>query len=179
MSFGTFLKALGKGMKAAAKESAKRKAENPPKPKSFPVLTPDMLTPPDKVFTKAEAVKLYEMFVLEVGSSNKEDAGLDALDFGEQMDHLEERLKEDIEFLTQEHKDAKASVAEEKADLRAEGWSRAELSEMMAQVSDDDVKAKVALEAAKEKLAEFKRNRRGFLVAYVNNQIHGTPMPDM
>lgn len=177
MSFGKFLTAVGKGLKAAAKASPRQQEAARPKGKAFPVLTPDMLTPPDKEFTKAEAVKLYEMFLVQVGYADKDDARLDALEFKDDIDRMEEQLKENVDYAAQEYEDAKASVAEEKADIRAEGYTRAELKDMLAQVSDDDIKAKAALEAAKQRLAAFKQNRRGYLVACINQQIHGTPIP--
>jgi hypothetical protein len=136
-----------------------------------------MLTPADKVFTRAETIKLYTMFMLEIGYLERGDIDLDSIEFADQMDFFEQELKDNVELLAGELQSQKEYAAQEKADIRSDELSRAEMKEALQEVDKEVAGAKAALDTAKQALAAFKANRRGYLVAYVNNQVHGTPMP--
>lgn len=117
------------------------------------------------------------MFMREIGYLDKEDADMYAIEFGEQLDHFEQELKDNVDNLAEELRQEKESLAEQKADLRSEGWSREELKNYLLEAGSGEARLRSELAAAKEKLAAFKTNRRGYLVAYVNNEVHGTPFP--
>lgn len=179
MSFGKFFRAIGMGLKAASKAAAQRKAASTPKRKNVPILTPDMLEPVGKALTRAEAVKLYRAFVSDVARIHPESVGIASVCFGDSIKYIEDDLRTEIEFLTDEYRNAREQADSDMEDVRDEGHDKDTLKLRLAEAEAPAIQAKAALTAAKDRLATFKANRRDYLVAYANNEFHGTPMPAM
>lgn len=142
---------------------------------AIPILTPDMITPVDKPVSTKRAVQVYKEFMLKVGYLDKSDLDDFARSLKEDMAEREEELKFDIQS-------AKELVAEARAEVKQRTKEHAKCKD-----DDDREYAKEELDAAQAELDEetaahdllvrklnyLKKDKRGFLLNYINSEIHG------
>jgi uncharacterized membrane-anchored protein YjiN (DUF445 family) len=142
---------------------------------SFSLLTSDMVTPLDKPISTMRAVQVYKKYMLNVGYLEKSDISDFVRSLKEDMAEREEDLKFEI-------KNAKEHVAEAKAEVK-------NLKKRLSKCKDDDDREYVReeLDTATAELGEemssyekfaaelilFKKDKREFLVNYINSEIHG------
>ena len=164
MSWGTFFKAVGKAVTAANAPPPK------PAPKSYPVMTMDMIDSKGEPITKAQAVKLFKQYMLAVGYLEKDEVVEHANDFAQEMTEHEECLEHDAV-------DDLASLKEQLADLKAQrkgetdADTKEELDEQILSTKDDIEADKHINQPARDALAAFKKDKRQFLIDYVNLQV--------
>ena len=122
--------------------------------------------------TKAQAVKLYKEYMLAVGFLDKDEINYHATGFAEEIARHQEELEHDaVNDL--------ASLQEQLKDLQAKykGETDAEtkefLKEDIASVKDDIEKEKITNQPAVNALAAFKKDKRQFLIDYVNHEVQG------
>ena len=142
---------------------------------SFSLLTSEMITPVDKPVSTTRAVQVYKKYMLKVGYLDKSDISDFARSLKEDIAEREEELKFEI-------KNAKELVAEAKADVKS-------LKKQLSKCKDDDDReyAKEELDTATTELDEemcsyekfsaeltlLKKDKREFLLNYINSEIHG------
>jgi hypothetical protein len=142
---------------------------------SFSMLTSDMITPVDKPISTTRAVQVYKKYMLKVGYLDKSDISDFVRSLKEDMAEREEDLKFEI-------KNAKEQVAEAKSEVKT-------LKKQLSKCKDDDDReyAKEELDTGTQELEEemssyekftaeltlFKKDKREFLLNYINSEIHG------
>ena len=142
---------------------------------SYSLLTSDMIPPLDKPVSTTRAVQVYKKFMLKVGYLDKSDIS----DFVRSLKEAMAEREEDLKF---EIKNAKEQVAEAKAEVKS-------LKKQLSKCKDDDDReyAKEELDSATVELGEevtsyekfvaeltlFKKDKREFLINYINSEIHG------
>jgi ribosomal protein L29 len=155
------------------------------KKKEPPILKPEMLQPVDARISTAEAKRLFKEWMVKIGYLSNKDK-LDKMEltnhvgyFVEEMKQYEEALKFDID---DEKESAAESIKEEKEEIRG---LKKELAKCRGQAEMDNIREQIshcdrAIENYKEslavrvkELADFKVDKRAFLVDYINTQVHG------
>lgn len=142
---------------------------------SFSLLTSDMITPFDKPVSTTRAAQVYKKYMLNVGYLDKSDISDFVRSLKEDMAEREEELKFEI-------KNAKEQVADIKAEVKS-------LKKQLSKCKDDDDReyAREELDTAKAEQQEeissyekfiaelslFKKDKRMFLLNYINSEIHG------
>ncbi|HRF12234.1 MAG TPA: hypothetical protein PLR37_08895 [Candidatus Accumulibacter phosphatis] len=156
------------------------------KRKEPPVLKPEMLQPIDTPISTADAKQLFKEWMVRIGHFSDKDP-LDRLELSAHAGYMIDEMKEHEGLLREEVRDAKESVAdavkEEKDELR-------ELKKLLAKCNDPSEKSEIEAEIADceyriakfpndwlaprvKALADFKADKREFLVHYINMQVHG------
>lgn len=164
MSWGKFFKAVGKAVAVASAPAQK------PKSRSYPMMTIDMIDSNGEAITKAQAVKLFKQYMLAVGYLDKDEVIEHATDFADAMTEHEECLEHDAV-------DDLDSLKEQLADLKAQRKgetdtdTKEELDEEITSVKDDIESEKRLRQPAINALAAFKKDKRQFLINYVNQQV--------
>lgn len=142
---------------------------------SYSLLTSDMIVPVDKPISTSRAVQVYKRHMLKVGYLDKSDIA----DF---VRSLKEDIAEREDDLKFEIKNAKELVAEAKSEVKS-------LKKQLSKCRDDDDReyAREELATATAELEEetshyekltaeltlFKKDKREFLLNYINSEIHG------
>ena len=142
---------------------------------TFSLLTSDMITPLDKPVSTTRAMQVYKKYMLKVGYLGKSDISDFVRSLKEDMAEREEELKFEI-------KNAKEQVAEAKAEVK-------NLKKQLSKCKDDDDReyAREELDIATSEREEemlsfekftaeltlFKKDKREFLLNYINSEIHG------
>lgn len=137
MSWGNFFNAVSK---AVAVISAPRK------PKSYPLMTMDMIGSNGQPITTAQAIKLFKLFMLRSGYLQKNE------------------ITEHAEYFAEEIRSQTDALAEDLAAARAALKTCSE---------EDKISCQDAVESARFDLADFKADKRQFLIKYVNQQTQG------
>jgi len=142
---------------------------------AFSMLASNMITPVDKPISTTRAVQVYKKYMLKVGYLDKSDISDFVRSLKEDMAEREEDLKFEI-------KNAKEQVAEAKSEVKT-------LKKQLSKCKDDDDReyAKEELDTGTQELKEeisgyekftveltlFKKDKREFLLNYINSEIHG------
>jgi paraquat-inducible protein B len=142
---------------------------------AFSLLTADMIAAADQPVSAKKAVQVYKKFMLKVGYLEKDDIADFVRSLKEQMAEHEEELKYEI-------KNAKELMVEAKSELKSckkqVAKSKDDDDREYAQEEFDTAEAELKAEtAAYEKLvadlAHYKKDKREFLLNYINSEIHG------
>ena len=165
MSWGKLFKAVGKVVAAANVPQPK------PRPKSFPVMTMDMIDSKGEPITKVQAVKLFKQYMLAVGYLDKDELTEHAGYFADEMTQHEEYLAQDIGELDSLNQQLKALRGQRKGETDAD--TKADLDEEIAQLKEDIVAEENSGKPARDALDAFKKDKRQFLIDYVNQQVQG------
>lgn len=142
---------------------------------AFSLMTSEMITPEGKPVSASRAVQVYKKYMLSVGYLDKDDISDFVRSLKEDMAEREEELKYEI-------KNSKEQVAEAKAEVKS-------LKKQLSKCKDDDDREYVQeeLDTATADLVEetatyeqfvadlslFKKDKRMFLLDYINSEIHG------
>ena len=142
---------------------------------AFSLMTADMIGPVDKPVSVSKAVQVYKKYMLKVGYLEKDDISDFVRSLKEDMAEHEEELKYEI-------KTAKELVAEAKTELKSSKkqlarskddddreYAREELDTAEAELKQETA----AYEKAVADLSLFKKDKRVFLLNYINSEIHG------
>lgn len=145
----------------------------------YPVITNDMMQPVDNKITAADAKRMTKALFLQIGyCEDAQDARLEAESLAESMRYHEENLREEEAMLKdeldREMAEWKADWQELRDDLKASAPAdRAAAAEDLAQ-HEEDKPAGDDWRRAKQALSDFRADKREFLIAYLNEQLHGT-----
>jgi len=147
------------------------------KPK-YPVITNDMLQPVENKISTTDAKRITKQLFLQIGyCEDAQDARFEAESLADSIRYHEEGLRDELEMLKDEFD---GEMNEWNDDLSM-------LKDEVKQASDSDKdEAKVELAehqeskpdgreylAVKQRLADFKSDKRAFLITYINEQLHG------
>lgn len=142
---------------------------------AFSIMTPEMITPLDKPISVSRAVQIYKKYMLKVGYLEKEDISDFVRSLKEDMAEHEEELKYEVKNGKEQVAEAKAEVKRAKKQLRK---CKDDDDREYAQEELDGVTAEFEEETAMyekwvEELSLFKKDKRLFLLNYINSEIHG------
>lgn len=168
--------------KRGTNTAAQRQHIRPLPPASYPVMTLEMIDSGDRPIDAATAVKLYRQFMLQTGYLDKQELAYHAGHFAQEMKDHRQGLAEDVahekdrwsepvvrlQAEIAELKKAKAAIKDE-AQRSQLNEDIKNLQEEIAEHRDDTE----YLNTAQSALKDFRDDKRQFLVAYVNQQIHG------
>lgn len=142
------------------------------KKKTYPLITPEMIQPIDEPVSTTDAKSIFKSYMSQIGYLEKGELSEHARYFGEEIKERQDAYKEDIQ-------DCKDTIKEQKEKVR-------DLKKRLANCSDDEKEnVENEIEDAEEEilyeekqieeltteLNEFKKDKRKFLVEYINNQI--------
>jgi hypothetical protein len=141
----------------------------------FPILTTEMIQPLDKIITATEAKQLYRSFVKQIGFSTDRD------DIADGARMLGEMIKDHADTFREEYKDAVDGIKNAKAQLielrqRLTTCAEAEREDIAWEIEDNEsdiVKYEKDIEKLKIEEAAFKRDKRTFLIEYINREVQG------
>lgn len=145
--------------------------------KTYPKLAPDSLTPVDAKISTAEAKKLYRRIMTDFGFYEDREELAEGVEFlADEMRSHTEGLQAERDEHKQAIADLKREIAELKKNMKALEGEALENAQAEVEVLEEDlVDAKTELEEAIKALADFKADKRAFLVDYINQE---TQPPD-
>ena len=146
----------------------------------YPYFTDEMITPVEKPLSTRDAVYIYRTYMLAIGYLEKSEMS----DF---VNSLKDGMDEHEQFLKEEVKAARETVVEAKAEARPEikrikklrskskdADEKADYSADLEEVEFEVVSSQRDLAAAVEELTQFKKDKRQFLINYINSELHGS-----
>lgn len=139
------------------------------------VMTPDMIRPLDKPVSTNRATQIYKKYMLEVGYLEKDDIADYVRSLKEDMLEWEEELKYEITSTKEQVAEAKAEVKRLHKQLRKckddddREYVQEELDTAEAECNEETG----THEKFVAELARFKKDKREFLLNYINSEIHG------
>jgi len=150
-----------------------------------PILKPEMLQPVDEPISAAEAKRIFKEWMVKIGHLSNKDK-LDKMELTDHVGYFVEEMKQHEEALKFDINDEKESVAasikEEKDEIRtlkkdfAKCKDEAERENIEGQIAHCEraiENYQASLAARVKELADFKADRRAFLIDYINTQVHG------
>lgn len=166
-------------------------------PKTFPVLTPESLEPVDAAINTTQAKKVYREWMWRIGYyTDKEELAYSVGWLAEEIKGETENLRLAVDEALSNLEDAKEAVAEARTELasvkkRLAGLKKTCQDPEADEISDTEIELDEAqyelegradeLEDAKREAAEaraalaaFRKDKRKFLVEYVNREVHGS-----
>ena len=145
------------------------------------VMTPDMISPADKPVSTSRALQIYKKYMLKVGYLEKADVSDYLRSLKEDMVECAEDLKYEVTNANEQMAEAKAAVKRLQKQLRKckddddREYVQEELNTAIAELNEET--------AAREKyvaeLTLFKKDKRQFLLNYINSEIHGEDWRDV
>lgn len=146
---------------------------------TYPRITNEMFQPLDSAITTAEAKRLYRDLTVKLGyHKGKSEAiwGVELLvqSINDHAEHLKfelEEAKQNLDSLDVE----KELIKELKADLKKckDASERTEIETEIKAAEAIITRDEAAVIEASEALKQFKKNKRSFLIDYLNHELHG------
>lgn len=145
----------------------------------LPIVEQDMFAPLNVPFDEADAVEALGKFFNHIGwrddlPDTKEEFQLAMEEHSENLKSTHENLAEVLSKVDEELSELVAEL-EDAADLDADERSEFAMSKRKLVAAKKKLGAKIAKTQAA--LSEFTADRRPFLVAYLNHEIHGRKSP--
>jgi len=142
---------------------------------TFSLMTPEMITPVGKPISVSRAVQVYKKYMLSVGYLEKDDISDFVRSLKEDLGEREEDLKEEVKNAKEQVAEAKAEVKRSKKQLSKckddddREYAQEELDTATAELAEDTA----TYEQCVADLALYKKDKRTFLLDYINSEIHG------
>lgn len=148
--------------------------------KEPPILRAGMLEPVDALISTAEAKRIFKEWMLKIGHLDRQEVGdhvgyfADAIKDHEEYlkmesDHEKDITKEEIPEEKEYLKEAKRDLSKCKDDSQ-----RAELQSDVSACEETIERHTAQLADHGKPLNDFKKDKREFLVSYINDQVHGS-----
>ena len=146
------------------------------KKKTYPLLTADKIEPVNEPISTADAKKLFKSYMKDIGYLERDELSEHAGYLGEEIKDMEQCHRDDIKDSKDEIKEAKAQIKILKKNLGSckTGNEKEEIEAELEDLNDEIEMAQEQVDKTTQELAEFKRDKRQFLVEYINNQIGGS-----
>ncbi|WP_294346927.1 hypothetical protein [Prosthecochloris sp.] len=147
------------------------------KPK-YPVLTSGMIEPTDALLTATDAKKAYKSFMVQIGYLDKSDK----LEISSYVGYFAEAMKAYENGSKNECNECKKSISDHKKEIKRlenkakivkEEWEQEEIKAEIELVKEEIEMYTKDLKKFNAEFEAFKRDKRNFLIEYVNNEIHG------
>ncbi len=142
---------------------------------AFSLMTLGMITPLDKPISTARAVQIYKKYMLKVGYMGKSDVSDYVRSLKEDMDEREEELKYETKYAKEQITEAKSEVKSAKKQLsKCKDDDDREYAQEELDTATVELEEEVArYEGFVAELALFKKDKRDFLLNYINCELHG------
>jgi actin-related protein len=139
------------------------------------VMTPEMITPLDKPISTSRAALIYKKYMLKVGYMDKSDVSDFVRSLKEDMAEREEELKYEIKTAKEQVAEAKSEVkiAKKKLSKCKDDDEREYAQEELATATVELEEEISGYEIFTAELALFKKDKRDFLLNYINCELHG------
>ena len=144
--------------------------------KRYPLARLDMIEPLDLPISATEAKKFYRWFVKEIGfATDRQDIADGARYLGDEIKYWQQALKDECEQYAADLKEAKANLAEAEKRLAKcrDADMREDLEVDVADCRSDVDTISEDLAKAKRELADFKNDKRAFVIDYINQEVQG------
>lgn len=142
---------------------------------SLSIMTPDMIHPAEKAVSTNRALQAYKKYMLEIGYLEKDDVSDYVRSLKEDMVEWEEELKFELKTAKELVAEAKLGVKRLQKQLRKckDDDDREYLQEELDTAETECNEETAAYEKYAAELALFKKDKREFLLNYINTEIHG------
>lgn len=147
------------------------------KPK-YPRVTNDMLQPVDAILSTTDAKRILKAFYCQIGyCEDASEARMEAESLADSIKYHEENLRSELEIIKNDYERDLADWKSELQDLKDELKS-AEPDEREGAKEEIDIHEQQKpddsdFRRAKQALADFKADKRSYLITYINDQLHG------
>lgn len=167
-------------LKKVVKMVANRRGEpNNDDEVSYPLLRTEMIVPPEEPVSTRDAVKIYRQHMLDTGYLEKRDLSDLAARFLDEIKEREQLLKDEVAWAKDTHRDAKKQAKAEGKRIKGlmRGSDRDDRQEYRRDLECLQVEIEDAARVLEEHLQSFKtfqKDKRDFVIEYVNEEIHGS-----
>ena len=139
--------------------------------KKYPILTPENIEPVDAPISTAEAKRIFKAFMSQIGYLERGELAEHAGYLADDIKEMTEAYREDLADLKSQIPELKAEIKKlnqeltncagnEQKDIEKEiNWTKEALDQLLMDIED-----------TKREQAEFKRDKRSFLIRYINDQ---------
>ena len=142
--------------------------------KKYPILTVSMITSADQPITTTDAIMIYVQHMLDIGYLEKDKLSEHVGGLSNEIKRHGQCLKDAIVETKEEIQEAETELANLKKKLATcSSEERKDIEDGIILLEGELVIAAVDIEKATNNLAEFKKDKRAFLVDYINTQVHG------
>ena len=142
--------------------------------KKSKILTVDMITRDDQPISTTGAKAIFKQRMLDIGYLGKDELNEHVVCLSNEIKGHEQYLKDEVTNTKEEIQEAKNELANLKKKLTTcHDDEKEEIEDGIKLLEGELVIAAVDMEKATNNLAEFKKDKRAFLVDYINTQIHG------
>ncbi|WP_066965935.1 hypothetical protein [Microbulbifer sp. Q7] len=144
--------------------------------KKYPVLKANQIEPVEEPINTTIAKKIFKDYMASIGFLDKDELSEHAGYFADEVRDHEECLRDDLADEKQELKEAMSEVKKLKAKL-AKIKDEDEREDLQIEIDDQEEainEHKEQIEKQAAELASFKKDKRMFLVEYINQQVHGS-----
>ena len=142
--------------------------------KKYPILTARMIAPSDRLITTTDAEAIFKQRMLDIGYLGKDELNEHVAYLSDEIKGHEQYLKDEVTNTKEEIREAKTELANLKKKLTTcSNDKKEEIEDVIKLLEGELVIAAVDIEKATNNLAEFKKDKRAFLVDYINTLIHG------
>lgn len=144
----------------------------------YQVFDQSMIIPVAEAVSTRDAIKVYKKHMVAVGYFEKDELGDFVSRLREEIAAYEQELKEEVlwakETLLETKKETKSEVKKLKKLLsKCDEDEKDGLLGDIGSAEEEVASAVSDLKNHSEILAQFKKDKRGFLVNYINTEIHG------
>lgn len=142
------------------------------KPKTYPILKPDMFQPADLKITTNEAKRLFKKYMKDIGYLDDDELSEHAGYLADAIRSNEEDLRSDMNAAKETIKDSTIRISALKKEL-ATCVDEARREEIADEIEDEESAIESDtqdLEESKQALDAFKADKREFLIEYINQQ---------
>jgi len=139
--------------------------------KKYPLLKEEMLTPVDEPISTTEAKRIFKQFMKDIGYLEKDELSDHAGYLAEEIKDHEQYLREELSDKKEDVAEAKRQIKELKSSLKkADAAKTEDIQYEIDDLEDELVYSQKELEEAAEALSKFRKDKRAFLVEYINSQ---------
>ncbi len=139
--------------------------------KKCPLLKEEMLTPVDEPISTTEAKRIFKQFMKDIGYLEKDELADHAGYLADEIKGHEQYLKEEVSDKKEEVAEFKRQIKEQNNSLKnADTAKKEDIQYEIDDLEDELVYSQKELEQATEVLSKFRKDKRAFLVEYINSQ---------
>lgn len=142
------------------------------KKKPYPLFSEDMIKPLDEPLPTTDAKKIYRQYMSGIGYLKKEEISDAVYDLSEAMKGEVEDRKATIQGYKEEMKDWKQRLKEEQSKLKKCTAEEREEIQYAIEEMEDNIQGNIEdIEQETRELELFKKDKREFLVNYINDEL--------
>ena len=145
----------------------------------YPLITEEMITPVDEPIKTRNAIKVYRKHMVAIGYLEKTELSDFVRNFQEEIQEHEQHLKDEVTWAKETQADVKAEAKSEIRRIKKllsrskDEDEKKDLAHDLESTENEVASAAVDLERFSDELLQFKKDKRSFLVNYINTEVHG------